>query len=117
MLDIHAIEETIAELEQSSTNFENCRNLASLYIVRDHYTHTSDNVEAELKDILPQYRMYCEVKRKYQFHELTKSAVILAMNDLCDEITEFFHTLYRSTDTQEERDQLEELIKQLEKIF
>lgn len=54
MLDMQQIIDTINELEQSDTTFDNCIKLSSLYIVRDNYP--SDNIENELDDILPQYR-------------------------------------------------------------
>ena len=70
-------------------------------------------VEKELSDILPQYTMYCNIKRKYQMNEIDKERVLYAMDNLCADISEFLHRLYSSTDMPEER---ETLIKMLDKV-
>lgn len=105
MLDIEQVSDTIKELEQSDTTFDNCIKLASLYIVRNNYP--TDDVSTELDDILPQYKRYCTIKRNYQLGNLSKDAVISAMDKVCKEITEFINSLYSHTDMQEERDLLE----------
>lgn len=125
MLNLDEIQNTIEELENGATTFENCRNLASLYIVDKIYRErhekqtnaVSDDVATELGDILPQYHLYCEVKRKYQLHELTREAVVLAISDVCIEIKEFIQSLYSHTDMPEERDQLKKLVKDLGGAF
>ena len=121
MLNLQEINETIEQLENGATTFDTCSKLASLYIVRDNLTKTQEpvynKVETELNDILPQYRMYCEVKRKYQLKELTDQAVYLAMQDVCTEIREFIQTLYSSTDTPQEREMIRNLINQLQGTF
>ena len=125
MLDLQEINNTIEQLENGDTNFANCQKLASLYIVRDNLQKAKiqpesgqiDGVEKELSDILPQYRLYVTVKRKYQLHELPKEAVMLAMTDVCQEIQEFIQTLYTGTDMAYEREQLTEMIKDLQTIY
>jgi hypothetical protein len=39
LIDIELVETSIDELENSSMNYEQCRNLAALYSVRDNYYH------------------------------------------------------------------------------
>lgn len=126
MLDINEINDTIADLETNySTTFDTCMKLASLYTVREHLqtsvtkpTETkAASVETELNDILPQYRLYCNVKRKYQLNELTEQAVFIAMRDLCKEISEFLHILYSNTDTPKEREMIKALIADLNEAF
>ena len=109
MLDIQQITDTINELEQGDTTFDNCIKLSSLYIVRDNFK--SDETTNELDDILPQYRKYCEVKREYQLGNTSKDNVIVAMDRVCKEITEFINSLYSHTDMQEERDLLSSYLK------
>ena len=102
MLNLQEIEESIKDLENSSTTYDNCSKLASLYIVRDKMKQ-NDVVEDELNDVLPSYKRYVEVKRKYQLKEVTADALYTAFNSLCNEIQEFLHTLYSCTDTEQER--------------
>lgn len=115
MLNIDEINNTIEELENASTTFDTCSKLASLYIVREFYKkpenrngreNTADvnrDVVKELNDILPQYRQYCEIKRKYQLNELPQEPVIKEMKQVCQELQEFVQTLYSNTDLPEER--------------
>ena len=119
MLDLTMVDNTIHELEMADTNFMNCERLASLYIIKSHFnnqSHTEDNppielnvteetsVQKELFDILPHYNMYCDKKRDYQLGRVGKDVVIKSMELVCNEISEFLHILYSSTDMQEERD-------------
>ena len=95
--------------------------LASLYIVRDHLKPVEKNVinkdvTKELNDILPQYKQYCDIKRRYQMHELTAEAVIQSLRLVCKEIDEFIHILYSSTDMEEERIQIREEIQRLQSL-
>ena len=121
MLDMQEVLNTIEEYENKPTTFDTCFKLASLYIVRDNYKPTlqtvvtgkSDEVKQELADILPAYKKYCSIKKKYQLHELTETAVILSIADVCREISEFVHTLYSSTDMPEEREALKNMIADL----
>ena len=107
MLDLKLIQDTIEELEMDETNFLNCQNLASLYIVREYFQPNSyrepKNVEKELSDIIPRYKEYCDIKKRYQMSEVAKEAVLNSMQFLCKDIIEFLDTLYSNTDMEEER--------------
>ena len=111
MLDLEVIDQTIEELENSDTTFFNCQNLASLYIVRDKLGGTK--LDKELRDILPTYRSYCEIKKKYQMKELPEEAVINAMTNVSKEVKEFIDTLYSGTDLEMERNIINDMIKNL----
>lgn len=125
MLDYEEITNTIEELENGETTYDSCIKLASLYIVEEHIKSrlnsivdsstsvSNSSVIDELNDILPQYRLYCEVKRKYALNELTSEAVIMSMRDVCGEIYEFLHILYSNTDMQAEREEIKKLIAKL----
>lgn len=103
-MDIQAIMDNINELENSITNVDNVQELANLYIVRDNLLkHNTNIVEQELNDILPAYKKFCNTKTKYQLHEVTEEAVLDDMKLLCQEISEFIHTLYSNTDFYKER--------------
>ena len=111
MLDIALVQNTIQELENSDTTFNNCEKLASLYIVR-HFNSTGlnpvvqtnkDVVEKELADIFPYYKKYCDVKRDYQLNKVGEEVVLTYLASVCKEILEFIHILYNSTDTPQER--------------
>ena len=119
MLDLEMIDNTIEELENGETNFMNCQKLASLYTIKQFYKSLEETqaVESELSDILPQYRKYCEVKRHYQLKEASEAQVLNSLEAVCKEISEFFHTLYSSTDMPEERERLKILIQDLQNIF
>lgn len=110
MLNVDEINNTIKELENGSTTFESCNKLASLYIVRDNIK-SKDIVESELQDILPQYRTYCNVKRKYQLHEVTEQAVYTALTLLGKEVKEFYQSLISSADTPKEKEILQEIFQ------
>lgn len=117
MLNKQEINNTITQLENGDTTFDNCIKLAALYTVRNYFitndSKQEESVTKELSDILPQYKIYCAVKRKYQMGEATDFRVIKAMGDLCLEISEFFSTLYSSTDMPEERQEISKLIGEL----
>lgn len=103
-MDIQAIVDNINELENSITNVDNVQELANLYIVRDNLLkHNTNPVEQELNDILPMYKKYCVTKRKFQLKEIPEEAVLSDMKLLCQEISEFIHTLYSNTDFYKER--------------
>jgi len=124
MLDMTLINNTIRELEQGETNFATCERLASLYIIREHNqpkeevsedspkiaVDTTDSVRKELSDIIPHYDMYCVLKRQYQLHMVDTVPVIQAFRDVTREIHEFINTLYSSTDMEEERNLLVEML-------
>lgn len=125
MLNLDEINSTIEELENSSTTFDTCNKLASLYIVRQHLQKDNEpvvqtvvhKVETELQDILPHYRKYCDIKRQYQLKEIPESAVYRAMNIVCTEIKEFLHILYSSTDTQEERTIIRQMLQDINRAL
>ena len=105
-MSIDTINELIGELEQGETSLSNIRNLSALYTVKAHILGSNVNVdrtEKELRDILPSYLQYIEIKRKYQLKETTVDALCTALNSLCSEINEFLHTLYSCTDSEQER--------------
>lgn len=122
MLDLELIEETIDELEQDVTSFENCEKLASLYICREmnknanmKLSDTSNDVSynneyIELSEILPAYIKYVDTKKRYQQFEVVDKMLIYAMTDLCREITEFIGDLYHNTETEAERALIVEMI-------
>ena len=116
-MNMQEIEDSIIELENGATNFNNCQKLASLYIVKEHYINKNkslvNSVITELNDILPQYKTYKEVKTKYELHELPKERLILSMSYVCQEIKEFLQTLYSSSDMEEERDLLRQMLSNL----
>lgn len=121
MIDMQEVLNTIDELENMPTTFDTCMKLASLYIVRDKYKPPLqtvvdtkyDEVKQELSDILPAYKKYCTIKRKFQLHEIPASAVITGIDMVCREIDEFIRTLYSSTDMIEERNALKNTIDRL----
>lgn len=124
MLDMQEIENTITELENSSTTFDTCMKLASLYIIKQHHgggylpavtseSAMNNQVEKEIQDILPSYQNYCRVKRDYQMHLLPKESVEYCMKDVCREIQEFVQLLYSSTDIPEERDILKQTVEHI----
>jgi len=106
-MDIQLIDKTIKELESSKTTFDNCSDLASLYIVRDHYIEQKSNlVESEINDILPSYKKYIQVKQAYQLDRINYSDVLLSMMAMCNELSEMLCAIYSSTDSKQERDLL-----------
>lgn len=125
MLDLQLIEETIQELEQEPTSFENCNTLASLYICRAlnknrnmSLLDTSENVShdnsyIELADILPAYIRYVDTKRRYQQFEVVDKMLIYAMEDVCKELVEFIADLYHNTETTAERTLIIDMINNL----
>ena len=125
MLDLELIEDTIEELEQDATSFENCEKLASLYICRlmnkNATMKLSDTLESvsynsrnsEVEDILPAYDKYIDTKRRYQQYEVVDKMLIYAMDNLCSEIVEFISDLYHNTETEAERVLIVEMINNL----
>ena len=110
MIDLNVIEDTILDLEQEPLTLELCEKLATLYICRDNAKSVlnrtrerSDEALSELYDILPSYSKYVETKKRYQQYEVVEQMVIIAMQNLCDEITEFISELYHNTETDTER--------------
>ena len=114
-MDKYLIQEAITELENGETTLENITELASLYIVVDHFP--INKVEDELNDILPAYGNYVAVKRQYQLRETTESGLVKAMKLLCTEIEEFITTLYQCTDANRERKCLKDALENIIKNF
>ena len=115
MMDINLIDRTIEELEKSETTFTTCRDLASLYIVRNYYKDKPSKLfdaEAELNDISPSFQKYKEIKTKYQLQEVSKEIVVCSMRNVCREISEFVIALYSSA-TSEERQIIVQTISEL----
>lgn len=111
MMDINIINQTIGELEDADTTFFNCQNLASLYIVRDRLNQ--EKLDKELYDIIPTYKKYCEVKKKFQMNEVSENIVIDQLQRVCKETKEFINTLYCHSDTELERNVIKQLIEDL----
>jgi len=110
MIDLEMIEDTIEDLEQEPLTLDLCEKLATLYICRDNAKSrlnrkidTSESVLIELNDIIPSYNKYVETKKRYQKYEVVEQMVIIAMQNLCDEITDFVSELYHNTETEAER--------------
>lgn len=120
-MDIDIILDNIDYLENSDTNAENVKELAMLYIVRDNLKNSNlrvgnDDINDEFKDILPQYREYVEIKRRYQLGEVPDTLVKSSIKRVCKEIYEFISTLYCCTDMPAERRCIDELICKLRKL-
>ena len=117
-MDIDAINDNIEELESSSTTFENAQELAILYIVRDHLQNSqirndNDEIKEEYEDILPRYRQYVDLKRRYQLGEVQDKEIHKSIKCVCKEIYEFIHTLYSCTDMPKERQYIRDMIGKL----
>lgn len=115
-MNIETINDMIDDLEQAETSLSNIRNLSALYNVRTQILGTNkfNKTTKELSDILPSYLQYIEIKRKYQLHEVTEDVLYNNMKELCREIKEFIQSLYSGTDTQQERDMLMQVIKDMQ---
>ena len=120
MLDLEMIEDTIRELEQEPTSFENCNLLASLYICREinknrnmKLTDTSNEVSHDTPTILPSYDKYIDTKRRYQQYEVVDNMLTYAMDNLCSELVEFISELYHNTETEAERTLIINMINNL----
>lgn len=121
IMDITAIEDNIKELENDATTVDNVKELAFLYIVRDNLKREnlrvgSDEIHDEFEDILPEYRKYVEIKRKYQLGELPEIEVKRSIKRVCKEVYEFIHTLYCCTDMPAERECIDSLLLKLRKL-
>lgn len=115
MINKDILNNIIDELESEESLFDICQELAAFYIIQDHMfkSEPKNEVVNEFKDILPEYRKYVDIKRKYQKKELTESAVILSMQNVCTEIKQFLRTLYSCTDMPEEREQIRSMLVNL----
>lgn len=119
-MNIEDINSTIKKLENDDTNFENCEKLASLYIVKEYYLKgqktIGNDVEKEINDILPQYKKYLDIKKRYQLGELSEKTVINAIKPVCKEITELIQILYRCSDMPEERTYIVKMVSDLQNL-
>lgn len=120
-MNLTDVEETIKTLENSDNSLHNARNLASLYIIQDRMKSRAqakmDNVESELQDVLPQYKEYKDIKKKFQMRLLPQTAVQRSMKVLCTEIKEFLLILYNNSDMQEERDCIQDMLKEVKRTL
>lgn len=118
MIDLQAIDERINILEDNAISTEDIVELASLYVIKQNTKLPDMNViTAELDDILPQYKTYCNIKRRYQLGEVDQVAVIKALKGVCQEIKEFLCTLYSHTDMGKERILLLNMVEEIHKKF
>ena len=85
-MNIKDIEESIVQLENSATTFDNALKLASLYILQEHLNpglkRMVDDVETELKDILPGYKNYVLTRRNFQLDKTTEKEVLSTLTYL-----------------------------------
>ena len=117
-MNLQTITELIEGIEAEEPTLKNCTQLASLYIVKKHLENIqSTDVEKEIRDILPSYRIYADVKTKYQKHERTEEAVVSALHSLCGEIEDLVKLLYTSTEMAKERKEIGKLIGELTNIY
>lgn len=118
MQDLQTINEFIEGLEAEEPTLKNCTQLASLYIVKKHLENLEmSETENEIKDILPSYRFYADIKSKYWKHELTEDAVVSALHSLCGEIKDMIKLLYASTEMAKERREIGHLIEELANMY
>ena len=124
-MDINIVNEMIDELIQCDTTYQNIRDLAALYKVKEQFLKEEPPiptpVEKELSDILPAYESYIECKKKYQLKETTKESLSEKIKLLCIEVFEFISIIYSNTETKEERAEIlrcvDRLTKELGKVF
>ena len=113
-MDLRMIEETIIDLENAETTFENCSKLADLYYIRETAKkENKDATEHEINDILPAYQYYVDIKRNYQLNMADEDAMLNAMSIVCNEIYDLFRSLYSDTNTPKERKLISNLIENL----
>ncbi len=72
-----------------------------------------DNTEKELNDILPQYKKYIDIKRRYQLGELSEVTVENSIKLLAQELKEFLLILYRNTDMPMERASIKKMLDEV----
>ena len=75
-----------------------------------------DAVIAEYGDILPAYRAYSKTKKQYQLGEIGEQNLIVSMQAVCKEVGEFIKSLYNSTETPQERQNIKKMIDSLNDI-
>ena len=120
-MNLAEVNEAIQELQESSLTLSNARNLSALLNVRDYLQNSAqsfpDNLEHELNDILPQYKNYCEVKRRYQLNQASDDDIVIAMRSVCKEVKEFLLILYQNTDTKIERIMLIYMVSEVQEAL
>ena len=106
-MDLIAINDAINTLVESDTTPENVAELANLYICKSNIENGLNRQinasERELKEILPYYHKYTDIKRRYQLNQTNEGEVIRGIKDVCREIAEFIAALYSGTDMNKER--------------
>lgn len=124
-MDIKEIEKEIEKLENEKESYKTVSALADMYIVRKYLnkkntaeTYSEQNTENDaetefMTDVLPAYKRYKEVKRKYQLGNTTKEKVLLCMDKLTKEIKELIQIMYTNSDMPEERNKISEFIEDL----
>lgn len=112
-MDIRNISETIEELENSDTTYENCMKLASLYIVMDKF---KSDTETKLNDLTPQYRMYTAVKHEVDIGKLSMDDLMFAVKSICSSIEDFVNALFNNTSYNEEKLIIRDMISNLSKL-
>lgn len=120
MLSLDEINNTIEELQNSNTTFDNCSKLASLYIVKEHLENADltgnfnkSAVVKEYNDILPKYHQYVDIKTQFQLGKISATSIETSIRQVCDEISEFLTTMYNCTDMQIERDFILNMVRNL----
>ena len=118
-MNLELVQNTIEQIESLDTTFENCQNLAALYIVRDMYKPRKsqllqyEQVAKELSDIFPQYSKYIEIKKQYQLKKVSADEVSVEIKELCKQIYEFLILLYVDSDMPQERKSLQNLAEKI----
>ena len=117
MLSSEELNAMIKELEDTANTFSDYEKLASLYIVKENKPNQENPTLKELNDILPMYKTYCMIKKKFQLNELPKETLLYAMQDVCKELKEFIETLYNNTYSREERENIKNMLEDLFKVL
>ena len=109
-MNLTVINNAIDELENAEPSLSNIRNLSALYNVRTHILNgeVKNPTTKELYDILPSYFDYIKCKRKYQMGETAIDSSVDALERVCSELNEFMASLYSCTDTERERQILDD---------
>lgn len=120
-MDLVEINNAIDMLLERDTTPDNVSELANLYIckfnIENGLNRQINASERELKDILPYYNKYTDIKRRYQLRQTDESEVIQGIKDVCREIAEFIAALYSGTDMNRERICIRQMIDTLHKKY
>lgn len=113
-MDINIINQAIQDLENTEINSAVIKELAALYIIRDkyNYSNTTDPDQSDV-DILPSYRRYQTIKRKFQLGEISEDALVPNMKLIMEELEEFLLLLYTNTYLRKERLCIEQTISNI----